>query len=94
MRKIHLEAREITGRQVAAAILAAWQLANRVHIIEAVEGVIKPRAAFGDGTGNLDTRRPFIDVEAAFRAQAGKEIRGAESPLIIAHARLKIHGPG
>ena len=47
--QIHLQAREIAGGQVAAAILAARQLADDIYIIESVEGVIKPGAAFGDG---------------------------------------------
>src|SRR5438552_15267803 len=89
--KIHLQAREIACSQCAAAVLSARQLADRIHIVEAVEAVIKPRPPFGDGSGDLDARRPFIDVEAACGAEAGKEIRRAEPPLVVAHAGLDIH---
>src|SRR6266705_2010470 len=81
-RQIHLQPREIAAAQRPAAVLPVRQLADGVHAVEAVESIVKPGPAFGNGSGNLDARRPLVDVKACFGADAGKKVGSAEAPAV------------
>ncbi len=93
-REIHLQARQIAAGQSAAAVLAPRQPADRIHAVEAVEGVVEPRPALGDGSGDFDARRPFFEMQAALGVEAGDKVGGAESPAVVAHSGLDIHRSG
>src|SRR5207245_2950875 len=77
-----------------AAVFTARQAADRIHAVEAIERVVEPGPAFGDGSGNLDTRGPLVDMKVALGAEAGDKVGDAESPAIVAHTGLDIHRSG
>ena len=70
------------------------QPVHAVHVVERVEAVVEPRAPLDDRAGNLQPRRPLIDVQTALGAHAGNEVGAAEAPAVVSHLGLEIQHAG
>ena len=92
--EIHLEAAQVAARDAAGAVLAARQAVDQIVAVEGIQAVVEPGAALGDRPGQLQARRPLVDVQAAIGGDAGDEVGAAEAQAVVAHLGFEIQHAG